>query len=188
MSIPLHNLANHLLIALPTLHDGPFARSVTLICHHDAHGAMGIVVNQPSNFMLGEILAQMSISPCDERLMTTPVLHGGPVHTERGFVIHDDHRPWSSTRAIGEDLFLTTSRDILRAMADGTGPDNALVVLGCAGWEAGQLETELSQDVWLTSLADTQLLFDTPYDERWLGAAAHMGVDLFHLASYSGHA
>ncbi|WMJ68105.1 YqgE/AlgH family protein [Stenotrophomonas sp. 24(2023)] len=187
MSVTSTSLADHLLVALPSLTEAPFARSVALICQHDGNGAMGVVVNQPSEYTVGEVLAQMDIRTSDERLRSRMVLNGGPVHPERGFVIHDDAREWDSSLAVGEGLYLTTSRDILEAMARGEGPANALVTLGCAGWGAGQLEGELAENSWLTVPADAGILFDVPLEERWQGAAARIGVDLFRLTDYSGH-
>ncbi len=182
------NLANHLLVALPALTDPHFARSVALVCQHDDNGAMGVVVNQTSDYTLGEVFAQMEIATDDGALRARPVLNGGPVHPERGFVIHDDARDWDSSLAVGRGLYLTTSRDILEAMARGDGPRNALVTLGCAGWGAGQLEQELAEDSWLTVPADPAVLFDAPLDQRWQLAASRIGVDLFRVAGYSGHA
>lgn len=181
------SFAHHLLVALPSLADAPFARSVALICQHDENGSMGVLVNQPSAYTIGEVLAQMDIRTDDETLRTRVVLNGGPVHPERGFVIHDDARPWDSSLEVGEGVYLTTSRDILEAMARGEGPANVLVTLGCAGWGEGQLEEELADNSWLTVPADAELLFHTPFDERWQGAAARIGVDLFRLTDYSGH-
>lgn len=181
------SLANHLLVALPSLTDATFARSVALICQHDENGAMGVLVNQPSEYSLGEVLAQMDIATDDEALRARVVLNGGPVHPERGFVIHDDARGWDSSLAVGEGLFLTTSRDILEAMASGEGPANALVTLGCAGWADGQLESELAENSWLAVPADSSVLFDTPLEQRWQGTASRIGVDLFRLTDYSGH-
>ncbi|MGB3393589.1 MAG: YqgE/AlgH family protein [Stenotrophomonas sp.] len=181
-------LANHLLVALPSLADAHFARSVALICQHDDNGAMGVVVNQASEYMLGEVLAQMEINTDDDQLLALPVLNGGPVHPERGFVIHDDGRDWDSSLQVSENLYLTTSRDILEAMARGDGPRNALVTLGCAGWGAGQLDQELAENSWLTVPADAALLFDAPLEQRWQLAASRIGVDLFRLAGYSGRA
>ncbi|MEA5667407.1 YqgE/AlgH family protein [Stenotrophomonas sp. MH1] len=185
LSLPL---SNHLLVALPSLADGTFARSVALICQHDENGAMGVVVNQASDFTLGEVFEQMEIDCDDGDLRAAPVLNGGPVHTERGFVIHDDARAWDSSLTVADGLYLTTSRDILEAMAIGQGPRNALVTLGCAGWGAGQLEQELADNSWLTVPADAALLFATPLEERWQLAAARIGVDLFRLTGYSGRA
>ncbi|MCW4453516.1 YqgE/AlgH family protein [Flavobacterium sp. MXW15] len=188
MSALSTQLANHLLVALPSLADPNFARSVALICQHDGDGAMGVVVNQPSDYTLGEVLSQMDIHTDDATLRGRPVLNGGPVHPERGFVIHDDARAWDSSLEVGGGLYLTTSRDILEAMAHGDGPRNALVALGCAGWGAGQLEHELAENSWLTVPADGGLLFELPLESRWQSAAARIGVDLFRLTDYSGHA
>ncbi len=181
-------LANQLLIALPALHDPHFARSVALICQHDDEGAMGVVVNRPSEYTVGEVLQQMGIDSADEALRAQPVLAGGPVHPERGFVLHDDAREWDSTLAVAEQLYLTTSRDILEAMARGEGPAHAVIALGCAGWGAGQLEQELIENSWLTVPADAELLFALPLERRWQAAAGRIGVDLAHIADYSGHA
>ncbi|WP_305804347.1 YqgE/AlgH family protein [Stenotrophomonas sp. YIM B06876] len=185
LSLPL---ANHLLVALPTLAGSSFARSVALICRHDEGGTMGVVINQPSEYTLGEVLSQMDIHTDDAVLRARPVLSGGPVHPERGFVIHDDARPWDSSLEVGGGLYLTTSRDILEAMAHGQGPRNALVALGCAGWDGGQLEQELADNSWLTVPADAALLFELPLESRWQSAAARIGVDLFRLTGYSGNA
>ncbi len=181
-------LANQLLIALPALADPHFARSVALICQHDADGAMGVVVNRPSEYTVGEVLEQMGIEGGDEALRRQVVLSGGPVHPERGFVIHDGGAQWDSTLPIADNLSVTTSRDILEAMARGTGPGHALVALGCAGWGAGQLEQELVQDSWLTAPADADLLFALPLEARWQAAAGLIGVDMTRIADYSGHA
>ena len=181
-------LRNQLLIALPAMEDPRFARSVTLICQHDADGAMGIVVNRPSEYTLGDVLGQMGLEGGDERLHAQAVLAGGPVHPERGFVLHDGGLHWDSSLQIAETLFLTTSRDILASMAAGEGPAHALVALGCAAWESGQLERELGENSWLTAPADAALLFDEPVDSRWQAAAARIGVDFARLADYSGRA
>ena len=130
----------------------------------------------------------MGIVLVDQRLRDHRVLAGGPVHPERGFVIHDGDTGWDSSLAIAEGLFVTTSRDVLEAMAVGEGPDNALVALGCAGWGAGQLEHELTETSWLTVPADAPLLFDTPLEARWQAAAGRLGVDMMHVASHSGRA
>jgi putative transcriptional regulator len=180
-------LANQLLVALPTLADPNFARTVSLICQHDDDGAMGVVVNRASEYTLGDLLAQMGIETDDETLRRQIVLAGGPVHPERGFVLHDGG-PWDSTLPVAENLSLTTSRDILEAMARGTGPAHAVVALGCAGWGAGQLEQELAENTWLTVPADAELLFALPLAARWQAAAGRIGVDLSQVTDYSGHA
>ncbi|MFZ5656200.1 MAG: YqgE/AlgH family protein [Pseudomonadota bacterium] len=182
-------LANQLLIALPSLAEPSFSKSVALICQHDEDGALGIVMNRPSEYTVGEVLEQMGLSGGSDALRSQVVLNGGPVHRERGFVIHDGGTRWDSTLAIGEDLWLTTSREILEAMARGEGPEHAVIALGCAGWGAGQLEQELTVDnSWLTAPADPDLLFDTPLEQRWEAAAGRIGVDFARLADYAGHA
>ena len=188
MSASNDNLANQLLIALPALADPNFSRTVALVCQHDGQGAMGVVVNRASEYTLGQVLSQMGIGSDDEALCARIVLHGGPVHQERGFVLHDGESRWDSSLQVAEGLCLTTSRDILEAMAAGEGPSRAVVALGCAGWGAGQLEYELGENTWLTAPMDAEVLFDLPLERRWQTAAGRIGVDLFRLADYSGHA
>lgn len=187
MSDDTIQLANQLLIALPALADPNFARTVALICQHDDDGAMGVLLNRASEYTLGDVLAQMQIETDDETLRNQIVLAGGPVHPERGFVLHDGGE-WDSTLAIAENLCLTTSRDILEAMARGEGPAQVIVALGCAGWGAGQLEHELGENSWLTAPADAELLFDMPLQQRWQAAAGRIGVDMSRMADYAGHA
>jgi len=181
------SLANQLLLALPSLADPNFARSVTLLCQHDGEGAMGVMVNRPSEYTLGEVLDQMGIASNDVGLRAQPVLAGGPVHPERGFVLHDGHA-WDSSLEIAHNLFLTTSRDVLEALAAGTGPREVTVALGCAGWGAGQLEHELVENSWLTAPAARTVLFSVPLPERWQAAAAQIGADLVRLADNTGQA
>ena len=181
-------LANQLLIALPSLADPNFSRSVALICQHDADGAMGLVINRPSEYTLGEVLEQMGINTDNPTLRERQVLAGGPVHPERGFVLHDGTRIWDSTLRVVEGLYVTTSRDVLEAIASGDGPPRSTVVLGCAGWGAGQLEQELTENTWLTADSDHELLFSLPLDSRWQAAAGRIGVDLARVTDYSGHA
>ncbi len=180
--------ANQLLVALPTLADPHFARSVTLICQHDADGAMGVVVNRSSDYTLGEILRQMEIEAADPALREQRGRAGGPVHPARGFVLHDGGRGWDSTLVVADGLSVTTSRDILEAIARGEGPEHTLVALGCAGWGAGQLEQELAENSWLTAPAQPGILFDLPLDQRWQAAAGQIGVDLMRMAGHVGHA
>lgn len=181
-------LANQLLIALPALNDPNFARSVALVCQHDDDGAMGVVVNRASEYTLGDVFSQMGIESGDELLCGQPVLAGGPVHPERGFVLHDGGRAWDSSLEIAPDLYVTTSRDVLEAIAGGEGPPRVAVALGCAGWGAGQLEHELTENSWLTVPADAELLFALPLEARWQAAAGRIGVDMLQLAGYTGRA
>ena len=182
------NFSSQLLIALPALDDPHFARSVALICQHDGEGAMGVVINRASEYNLGDVLAQMNLEARDPALANQIVLSGGPVHPERGFVLHDGGRQWDSTLTIGQGLALTTSRDILEALAEGEGPEHVVVALGCAGWGAGQLEYELGENSWLTAPADTELLFALPLEQRWQAAGGRIGVDITRVTDYSGHA
>lgn len=181
-------LANQLLVALPAMADPNFARGVALVCQHDEEGAMGVLVNRASEYTLGEVFRQMGIACDDAALCARQVLAGGPVHPERGFVLHDDPRAWDSSLSVADGLYLTTSRDILEAMARGDGPGSVAVALGCAGWGAGQLEDELVENSWLTVPADPELLFSLPLEARWQAAAGRIGVDLSRMADYAGHA
>lgn len=181
-------LADHFLIAVPSMDDPNFVRGLTLLCQHDEGGAMGLLVNRLSEYSLGEVFKQMHIETDDAELAARPVLIGGPVQPERGFVLHDDTRDWDSTLRINEHLAVTTSRDILEAMARGEGPKRALLALGYAGWVAGQLESELAENAWLTVPADADILFSFPLEQRWQAAAERLGVDMGRLADYSGRA
>lgn len=183
------SLAGHFLIAMPGMGDPNFARGITFICQHDEDGAMGLVVNRLSDYKLGDVLQQMHM-PCERaEVAATPVLTGGPVQPERGFVLHaPGEREWESSYRVNDMLAVTTSRDILAAMADGDGPPRVLVTLGYAGWGAGQLEQELRENAWLTVRADHRILFDTPLDDRWQAAIALVGINPANLTSYSGRA
>ena len=183
-----HFLADHFLIAMPALADPNFARGVTLLCQHDKDGAMGLTINRRSDFVLGEIFRQMGIESQVPELAAQPVLLGGPVQPDHGFVLHDDPREWDSTLRFGNGLAITTSRDVLEAMARGDGPARTLVVLGFAGWAAGQLEAELIENAWLTGPVDSAVIFDLPLEARWRAAADAIGVDLMRLSDAVGHA
>jgi putative transcriptional regulator len=187
-SMPHASLANHFLIAVPMMDDPHFARGVTLLCEHNEHGAMGLLVNRPSDYSLGEVLEQMQIDTKLAGIIDSLVLTGGPVLPDRGFVLHDDTREWPSTLRFGEGMGVTTSREILEAMARGEGPRRFLVMLGYASWDAGQLEQEIADNAWLTVAADAAVVFETPLEERWQAAASKLGVDLGRLAGYSGRA
>jgi len=182
------SLCAHFLIAMPAMDDPNFAQGVTLLCQHDADGAMGVMINRVSEFTLGEVLEQMQITTESKDLADMPVLIGGPVQADRGFVLHDDPRNWSSTLRFGNGLAVSTSRDILEAMARGDGPKNAVVALGYAGWSAGQLEAEIAANSWLTVEADRAILFRTPINNRWQAAAKSLGINLAQITDYSGRA
>jgi putative transcriptional regulator len=182
------SLTAHFLIAMPAMDDPNFAQGVTLLCQHNDEGAMGLVINRVSEFTVGEVLEQMQIANESGDLADIPVLAGGPVQPDRGFVLHDDPREWSSTLRFGNGLAVSTSRDILEAMAKGEGPKNAVVALGYAGWTAGQLEEEIAANSWLTVEADQAILFSTPINARWQAAAKSLGINLAQITDYSGRA
>jgi len=181
-------LTNQFLIAMPAMDDANFAQSVTLVCEHNDQGALGIVINKALPMNLAEVFDQLGLDSEQSRVARQPVLRGGPVQTDRGFVLHTPQGSWESSLPFSERVHLTTSRDILDALARGEGPEHAVIALGYAGWGAGQLENEMAQNAWLTVPADERLLFDTPLDERWQAACRLLGVDLLHLSSDAGHA
>jgi putative transcriptional regulator len=181
-------LTNQFLIAMPAMDDPNFSQSVTLVCEHNDQGALGIVINKALPMNLAEVFDQLGLDSEQSRVARQPVLRGGPVQTDRGFVLHTPQGRWESSLPFSERVHLTTSRDILDALARGAGPENAVIALGYAGWGAGQLEGEMAQNAWLTVPADERLLFDTPLDERWQAACRLLGIDLLHLSSDAGHA
>ena len=185
---PISNLANHFLIAMPGMRDPLFRRSVAFVCQHSEEGAMGLLINRLSEYRLGDVLAQMNLQSELSQVSDAPVLIGGPVQPERGFVLHTPHGQWESSFKISDQISVTTSRDVLAAIAAGNGPSNALVTLGYSGWSAGQIETELKENAWLTVPADEHILFSTLLEQRWEAAAGLVGVDISSLTDYAGHA
>ncbi len=183
-----NTLTGHFLIAMPQQAEPPFSRGVALLCQHDEDGAVGLLVNQLSDYRFGDVLAQMKLRCADGELADSPVLIGGPVQQERGFVLHREPGTWESSYRVNNLWSVTTSRDILVAMAAGEGPREAIMVLGYAGWEAGQLEEEIMANAWLTTEASGRVVFDTPLEERWSAAAGLVGVDPRQLSGYAGHA
>lgn len=187
-SPPATHLTNQLLVAMPTLSDPTFEQTVTLICEHSDKGALGIVLNKPLPMKLSEVLAQMRLTPETEAIGERSVLRGGPVHQDRGFVLHRPGGEWDSTHRVSESIQVTTSRDVLAAIARGQGPQDAFIALGYAQWEAGQLEHEIKDNAWLTLPTDEQLLFGLPYEDRWLAAWRRLGVDVGQVSLVPGHA
>lgn len=181
-------LTNHFLIAMPGLEDPNFHQTVTYICEHTANGAMGIVINRPLDVQVGEVFRHIGIEDVLDSEAEHPVYLGGPVQPDTGFIVHSPVGQWESTLRITEDLALTTSQDILRAMARGEGPEQSMLALGYAGWGAGQLEDEMAQNAWLAGPADSSILFDLEPKQRWAAAAQRLGVDLSLLSSDVGHA
>lgn len=181
-------LGNHFLIAMPTLQDPNFSRTVTYICEHNADGAMGIVINRPIGFQLDEVLDHMGIDCGSPSIKGTPVYSGGPVQPERGFVLHTPVGSWDSSLAIGAEIAVTTSRDILQSIATDGGPSEYLIALGYAGWGEGQLEREMADNAWLAGPMTPELMFHTPDEQRWKAAAALLGVDINLMSAQVGHA
>lgn len=181
-------LSNQFLIAMPTLADPNFFQTVTYISEHNASGALGLVINRPLSLSLGQLLEHLQITTNRFDLAALPVYQGGPVQPEQGFVLHSPVGHWGATLRVTERIGITTSRDILQAVARGEGPEQILVTLGYAGWGPGQLEQELADNAWLFGPADSDILFQTPSDQRWQAAAALMGIDLTLLSAHAGHA
>jgi putative transcriptional regulator len=184
------NLTSHFLIAMPSMADPHFSRSLTFICEHNDQGALGVVVNRPTDMTLGALFEQIEIPLQDESVGKLPVYFGGPVQVDRGFVLHRPVGGWQSTLSVNGELGLTTSKDILEALGEGAGPgaDNVLVSLGYAGWAPGQLEQELGQNAWLTVKATPEVIFERPAQERFDAAMQLLGIDPANLSEDAGHA
>lgn len=176
------------MIAMPGLEDPNFSRGVTLLCQHNDEGALGITINRPSEYTLRELLAQVGLRCEQEALAKQRVFDGGPVHRERGFVLHSPDRSYESSLPVGPGILITTSRDVLEDIAAGRGPERFMVALGYAGWGAGQLEEEMRDNAWLNVMADADLLFELPVEQRWAGAVARLGIDVGRLQPLGGHA
>ena len=183
-----NSLANQLLIAMPGMQDPNFNSTVTLICEHNDEGALGIVINRPLTLKLGGLFDQLSLSDSESARSEDPVLMGGPVGPERGFVLHESTHSYEHSLAVSGEINLTLSRDIIDAMASGSGPGKSLVALGYAGWEPGQLEAEMLANSWLNVPATIQIVFDLPFAERWAAAAQTLGIDISRMAPDAGHA
>lgn len=182
------NLTNHFLIAMPSMADPHFSRTLTYICEHSDKGAMGIVVNRPIELNLSGLFERIGLSLESAEVGRSPVYFGGPVQTSHGFVLHKPVGSWNSTLAVQARLGLTSSKDILEAVGRGEGPQQLLVSLGYSGWGAGQLESEIKQNAWLTVEAQDAILFDIPAAERLPAAMGILGVDYALLSDSAGHA
>ncbi len=200
LSHDMPSVAHHYLVAMPSLNDPQFGKTVVYVAEHTAKGAMGLIVNRPSDMSLGMLLDRIDIAPAAPNDISvtpsaagsageTPVFLGGPVQPDRGFVLHEPVGKWSSTLVLNDLMGLTSSRDILEATAQGRGPERLFVSLGYAGWGEGQLDQELAANAWLTVPAtDTSLIFDVPTEERFAYAFRLLGVDPIHLSGAAGHA
>ncbi len=187
------NLTNQFLIAMPGMADGNFAGAVVYLCEHTEKGALGLVINKPIDIKLKNLFEKVELSLTRDDLADAPVYFGGPVQTERGFVLHerqsDESGPYSSTLSIpGGSLDMTTSKDVLEALSNGAGPKKILVTLGYSGWGAGQLEDELGRNGWLTVDAQPEVIFDTPIEQRYERALSLLGFDPRMLSQEAGHA
>lgn len=182
------NLTHHFLIAMPNMADPYFSRSLTYICEHNDQGALGIVVNRAIDLTLSSLLDQIEIPTEIPEIGSMPVHFGGPVQMDRGFVLHEPLGDWQSTLEVNPEIGLTTSKDILQAVAQGQGPQRFFVTLGYAGWAPGQLEHEISLNAWLTVAADINLIFDLPLDTRFDAAMQLLGINPLNLSEDAGHA
>ena len=182
------NLVDKCLIATPAIKDPLFASSLVYICEHSQSGSMGLVVNHQTNQTLGDIFKQLDIECLDESINKQPVFIGGPVQLDQGFVLHTTTDIWQKTFEVSPGIHLTSSRDILQAIADNRGPEEYLVILGYSGWGSGQLESELQQNSWLTSASGAKLLFHKNSDDKWQMAFDSLGFDISMLSPVSGNA
>lgn len=173
---------------MPGLRDPNFAQTVTYVCEHNREGALGLVINRPSSVTVGELLEHMGENTTVPGIDAMPVLLGGPVQRDRGFVLHTPVGEWDATLRVTDSIGLSTSRDVLVAIAQGEGPEQMLVTLGYAGWGAGQLEEEMAANAWLSGPAEPSIIFDKALDERWTAAAAVLGIELSLLSGDAGHA
>lgn len=186
----MDSLQNHLLIAMPSLDDTFFERSVIYLCEHDEKGAMGIMINQPIGIDVNELLKQMQLDEEPDSIVSlgSTVLVGGPVNPDRGFVLHTPQSNWNNSQALTDEVMLTTSRDVLTSLGTSAAPNNFIVALGYAGWSRDQLEQELADNTWLSTPATKELLFDISFDDRWQQATESLGFDIWQLSSQTGHA
>ena len=182
------NLTHHFLIAMPSMADPYFAKSLAYVCEHNDQGALGVVINRPIDMTLQALFERLSLTLKHKDLSDAPIYFGGPVQTDRGFVLHEPAGNWQSTLRVRDAIGLTTSKDILEAVGRGEGPQKLLVTLGYAGWSPGQLEHELGQNAWLTVEAKDAIIFDLPSEERLPAAMELLGVDYARLADSAGHA
>jgi putative transcriptional regulator len=184
----MSSLEGQLLIAMPGMADPNFSETVTYVFKHDENGAIGIIINRPSDMSVGEVFRQLKLEANLGDDATQPIMNGGPVQPDRGFVLHQSEHPFDSTVDSAARIKVTVSQDILQAIARGEGPAQSLIALGYAGWSSGQLEAEIAANAWLSVPGDPAIVFETPIEARWRAAAALLGVDILQVTSYAGHA
>lgn len=181
------SLKNQFLLAMPAMAGSYFGDTVIYLCEHNADGAMGLVINKPGDLSLVELLGQLGM-PTENVPAGTPVMDGGPVARDRGFILHSDDQRFEASLDLGDGLMLTAAREVLEAIGAGKGPEHALVALGYAGWDGGQLENELKENAWLTCPATHEVVFHTPFEDRVSKAAAILGIDFRLMSGQAGHA
>jgi putative transcriptional regulator len=186
--IAMRSLQDHFLVAMPAMGDPNFNGTVTYLCKHDDEGALGLVINRPTELTLGEVFKQLKLDVSDTEQAAKPVLRGGPVGRDRGFVLHQSAHEFETTLETGGSRRLTAFQDIMAALARGDVDGPVLVALGYAGWAPGQIEAEIAANAWLVVPADRAILFETPYEQRWAAAVGLLGVDVHQITSYAGHA
>ncbi len=184
----MDSLRDHFLLAMPGLQDQNFSQTLTYICEHDAAGALGIVINHPLENSLADLLQNLQGETALLQAPDIPVMFGGPVQEDRGFILHTPGAVWDHTLEVSEEISLSTSRDVLIAIAEDRGPAESLIALGYAGWGAGQLEEELASNAWLSGPASSDIIFRVPSEQRLIAAAEQMGIDYRLLSADSGHA
>ena len=188
MALSESSLANQLLIAMPSVDDPDLERTVIYLCEHHVEGSVGLIINRPMQYPLGIVFDQLQIEPIRVQFAEQPLLYGGPIQPERGFVIHRETGSWRSSLELRDDVTVTTSNDIIRAIAKDTGPEHVMVTLGYVGWETGHLEQEILNNKWLVCPYKPELLYDLPYEQRWEAAGRSIGVNMLQLNSLAGHA
>ena len=188
METPTANFTNHFLIAMPSMGDPHFTRTLTYIAEHNEQGALGIIVNRPIDMTLATLFERIDLPLEAEGFANQPVYFGGPVQTDRGFVLHRPLGDWHSTLKVNDEIGLTSSRDVLQAIGASGEPRDVIVTLGYAGWDAGQLEAEIAQNSWLTVAAKSSILFDLPPEARLPAAMQKLGISFTQLSDVAGHA
>lgn len=191
MTAPALNLANHFLIAMPSMHDPIFGGTVVYVCEHNENGVLGVVINKPTDMTMEVLFDRIDLevsSAAERHLESEPIMFGGPVQDDRGFVLHTPGAHYSSSLTVTNDVAFTTSIDVLEAVARGQGPERMMVSIGYAGWSPGQLEDELARNGWLTVAADPRIVFEVPIEERYQAAIKLLGFDPLMLNSEAGHA
>ncbi|MDN3379199.1 MULTISPECIES: YqgE/AlgH family protein [unclassified Pseudoalteromonas] len=185
----MQSLENHFLIAMPSMQDPLFKRAVTYICEHNEDGAMGLVINQPINITVGDLLDKIEIdNDKSNQASQVAVFAGGPVKTDRGFVLHSPKPGYAASQELSSEIMITTSKDVLASLTTTQAPEQFIITLGYAGWEQGQLEQELLENSWLIIKADPDIIFNTPVEQRWEKAVETLGFDISQLSAEAGHA